>query len=112
MERKAILFTNHTAKDFSWDWNSTTYTFKAGESMLLEDYLAKHFAKHLADREFEGREIVGGALHNQMMAKFLSNPEEEIKGEDETQVKQKIIDKRSNMKKKKKKEVEFEGLKK
>jgi len=47
----SVIFTNWTKEDFSWTWNSVPYTFRAGQSIYIEDYLANHFAKHLVDRE-------------------------------------------------------------
>lgn len=48
---KSVIFTNWTSEDFTWTWNSVPYTFPAGKTIYLEDYLADHFAKHLVDRE-------------------------------------------------------------
>ena len=50
-EQKAVLFTNWTSEDFSWQYGGVFYDFKAGQSTYLQDYLAQHFAKHLVDRE-------------------------------------------------------------
>ena len=48
---QAIKFLNITDQDFTWSFDSIPYTFKAGETIYLEDFKAKHFAKHLVDRE-------------------------------------------------------------
>lgn len=48
---RAILFLNWTGEDFSHTWGGVLYTFKAGQTMYLEEGLAVHFAKHLANRE-------------------------------------------------------------
>lgn len=53
----AILFTNWTDEDFSHTWNGEPYEFKKGESILLPEYLATHFAKHLVDRELQKRNL-------------------------------------------------------
>ena len=51
MQKVAILFTNWTAEDFSWSWDSVRYDFPTGQSMMLQEHLAHHFARHLAIRE-------------------------------------------------------------
>lgn len=48
---KSVLFKNWSSEDFSWTWDGVSYEFQAGQTMYLQDYLAEHFAKHLADRE-------------------------------------------------------------
>ena len=48
---KAIKFKNFTDRDFSWKYDGIEYTFGAGQETYLEDFKAKHFAKHLIDRE-------------------------------------------------------------
>lgn len=47
----AKRFTNFSNEDFIGIWNKEQFPFKAGETMLLQGYLADHFAKHLVDRE-------------------------------------------------------------
>ena len=54
---KAQRFTNWTKEDFSHKWDSVQYTFKAGESEMVQDYLAHHFAKHLAQREINKKNL-------------------------------------------------------
>lgn len=58
--RKAVAmrFFNWTDQDFSHKWDSVEYTFKAGQSEMLQDYLAHHFAKHLAQREINKRNLL------------------------------------------------------
>ncbi len=53
MASQALKFKNFTDRDFTWSFDSIPYTFKAGESIYLEDFKAKHFAKHLVDRELD-----------------------------------------------------------
>lgn len=48
---EARQFRNFTSEDFTWKFGGMAYTFKAGQTMFLEDYKADHFAKHLVDRE-------------------------------------------------------------
>jgi hypothetical protein len=57
-QSKAVRFTNWTNQDFSHKWDSVEYTFKAGEQTYLQDYLAFHFAKHLAQRECNKKNIL------------------------------------------------------
>ena len=47
----AKRFTNFSDEDFSWKWNGVNYNFPAGETIMLQEYLVEHFAKHLIDRE-------------------------------------------------------------
>jgi len=51
----AVLFTNWTNDDFTHKWDSVEYTFKAGQSTYIQDYLARHFSNHLAQRECNKR---------------------------------------------------------
>ena len=48
---QAIKFKNFTDRDFSWKYDGIEYNFPAGQETYLEDFKAKHFAKHLIDRE-------------------------------------------------------------
>lgn len=48
---KSVVFQNWTNEDFSWTWAGDQYDFPAGSKIMLQDYLAMHFAKHLATRE-------------------------------------------------------------
>jgi len=54
---KAIKFKNFTDRDFTYSFDGVPYTFKAGTEIFLEDYKAEHFARHLADRELEKKDI-------------------------------------------------------
>jgi hypothetical protein len=56
----SILFTNWSNEDFSHTWNNEVFTFPVGSPPIyLQDYLAKHFAKHLANRELMKKGKVG-----------------------------------------------------
>lgn len=50
---QSALFTNFSDSDFTWRWDGVDYTFKAGQSVYLEDYKHAHFTKHLVDRELQ-----------------------------------------------------------
>mgnify|MGYP001581391306 CR=1 FL=1 len=54
----AIIFKNDSPEEFTWSWDSTPYTFKAGQEYMMEDWKAQHFALHLADRELLRRDAV------------------------------------------------------
>ena len=47
MDSKTRTFTNITDKDFTHSWDKVEYTFKAGQTIMLEAFKAFHFAKHL-----------------------------------------------------------------
>ena len=48
---KAIQFKNFSEADFTWSFDSLSYTFPAGSTIFMEDFKAEHFAKHLVDSE-------------------------------------------------------------
>jgi hypothetical protein len=48
---KTITFHNWSDQDFTWTFGNEPTTFKAGQRVILPDYLANHFAKHFVDRE-------------------------------------------------------------
>lgn len=47
----AIKFKNFTEESFSWKWNGNEFTFPAGMEIFMDENEARHFAKHLVDRE-------------------------------------------------------------
>ena len=51
MSNQAVKFRNFTKEDFTYSWDSIPFTFKAGQEIYLEEYKARHFAKHLVDLE-------------------------------------------------------------
>lgn len=61
MSSQAIQFKNFTDRDFTWSFDSIPYVFKAGQTIYLEEFKAKHFAKHLVDRELN---LVGIPTNN------------------------------------------------
>lgn len=48
---KTALFVNFTDQEFTGYWNGKGRMYPAGTSEAMPDYLAKHFAKHLVNRE-------------------------------------------------------------
>lgn len=48
---KTGLFTNFTDKEFVGYWDGKGKKFAPGQSLYMPDYLARHFAKHLVNRE-------------------------------------------------------------
>ena len=48
---KTALFINWTNEEFIGYWDGKGRRFPSGQSMLMPDYLAKHFAKHLTNKE-------------------------------------------------------------
>ena len=48
---KTALFTNFTDQEFIGYWDGKGKTFKRGQSLYMPDYLARHFAKDLTNRE-------------------------------------------------------------
>ena len=48
---KTALFTNHTNQEFIGYWDGKAKKFAPGQSLWMPDYLAKHFAKHLTNKE-------------------------------------------------------------
>lgn len=45
------MFTNWTDEDFTHTWDGTAYELPKKTPVMLQDFLALHFAKHLAIRE-------------------------------------------------------------
>lgn len=48
---KIVLFVNATDEDFTGYWNNVPELIKAGASRHMELWRARHYAKHLIDRE-------------------------------------------------------------
>lgn len=71
---KLVRFFNWTDRDFTWSWNSEPYTFRAGESLTLEDWKAEHFAGHLVDRELhrEGLQVCDPKREDYMKRTLIS----------------------------------------
>ena len=50
-EVKTVLFRNFSSEKFVGMWNKEEFPFEPNQSMHMEDWMARHFAKHLANRE-------------------------------------------------------------
>lgn len=50
IDYSAINFTNITNEEFVGRWGGVDYFIKAGETKPFPEFLANHFAKHLADK--------------------------------------------------------------
>ncbi len=99
---KTALFTNFTEEEFIGYWDGKAKKFVPGQSIYMPDYLAKHFAKHLANRELlkkgldrdtspkvkmaaDGTEYVDNLTFTEMFNRAYTPDEEEI-GETKTDV--------------------------
>jgi hypothetical protein len=60
---KSALFINWTEKDFTGYWNGKGKEVKAGEKLWMPDYLARHFAKHLTNRELLKTDSNGNLIY-------------------------------------------------
>lgn len=47
---KIVTFFNFTSEPFSAAWDKAVYNFAPGEKVRMEDWKARHFAKHLVDK--------------------------------------------------------------
>lgn len=87
---QAVLFTNYSDEDFSHTWGKVKYSFPKKQSIMLEEGLARHFAKHLSVRELNRRDKnTGGGALSMEMEKALSSTI--IEAQDKTQLRQEII---------------------
>lgn len=73
--KKALRFKNFSNEDFTGIWDKKEYKFKPGESLILPDYLAIHFAKHLVDRELtkQDKPINSQNARDEMASKCLTD---------------------------------------
>lgn len=88
----AVLFTNYSTEDFSHTWDRVNYDFPKGQSMMMEEGLAKHFARHLAIRELNkttDKGHTGPQIIDESNKAF--NQAVQIDAEDETKVNQESI---------------------
>ncbi len=47
---KIALFHNFTEETFVCSWDGKKHTFKPGQKKYMQEYLARHFAKHLTNQ--------------------------------------------------------------
>lgn len=77
---KAVNFYNFSDEDFSYTWDRDVFDFPAGETVKLQEYLAKHFAKHLVDRELNKAKLATNHFSREsLIAKALPGYGEEEK---------------------------------
>ncbi len=89
-----ILFTNWLNKNFIGKWAGEKQVFKPGQSIWIENWKAKHYAKHLVDQHFNkldmktdhftrkeleekciaGKEEVGSNIKSELYNKNLEKP--------------------------------------
>jgi len=87
---QAVQFVNWTNEAFTHTWGKVAYTFEPGKIYMLEAYLAKHFAKHLADRECNNKEIrTMGPEKDEFMRKCIAS-DVVIEAQSPTELKMKI----------------------
>lgn len=60
---KTALFINFTDQEFTGWWDGKGKKFPPGASLYMPDYLAKHFAKHLVNRELLRTDNDGNLIH-------------------------------------------------
>lgn len=48
---RTVIFINWSSHEFTGYWNSVPHNFAPGEKKYMEEWRAKHFSKHLANRE-------------------------------------------------------------
>lgn len=77
MSSQALQFKNFTDTDFTHSFDSVPYTFKAGQTIYLEEFKAKHFAKHLVNRELNAKNIATNNLSERAKLEAQCFPSEE-----------------------------------
>ena len=78
-DNSATLFVNWTNEDFTWDWDGSPTTIKAGDSIYFEAWKAQHFAKHLTDREMNKKGILtNDPRRTDFYSKCFKKADEEI----------------------------------
>ena len=60
---KTALFVNFTSEEFIGYWDGKSKKFKPGESLYMQDYLARHWAKHLTNRELLKTDANGNLIY-------------------------------------------------
>jgi len=76
---KLVKFFNWSDLDFVWSWNNEPYTFRSGESLMLEDWKAEHFAGHLVDRELHRQGLqVSDPKRQELLKKTLISTDVDV----------------------------------
>ena len=67
------LFTNFSNEEFIGYWDGKPKKFAPGQSLYMPDYLAKHFAKHLTNRELikKGMETATSPKFKEQVPEFM-----------------------------------------
>lgn len=60
---KTALFTNFSKEEFIGYWNGKGKKFAPGQSLYMQDFLARHFAKHLTNRELLRKDENGNPVY-------------------------------------------------
>lgn len=60
---KTALFTNFTSKKFTGYWDGKAKPFQPGDFLYMPDYLARHYAKHLTNRELLSTDKDGNLIY-------------------------------------------------
>jgi hypothetical protein len=98
---KVAKFVNFSDQPFTGSWNKETETFAAGASKFMPDWLAKHYAKHLVNREilkFPGGETMTSPKRPEDVPVFMelfakAYIEEDGSSQSDEKVEQEVIDK-------------------
>lgn len=67
-ELESVEITNPTSEDFTWRYNGSPYTIKAGERKAFAKPVAYHLAKHLSTKMIEQEAV------SKMTKKDIENP--------------------------------------
>lgn len=73
------VFVNFSKTLFTGRWDSVPYNIKPGQEVMLEDWKANHFAKHLVDRELQllGKEVNDQSRDSLLAKCFVEQTDEE-----------------------------------
>lgn len=88
--KQAKVFTNYSDETFTHSWDKVEYSFKAGQSMMLEDYLCLHMARHLAIRELNKRDVLT-SKSNILLEMKKAIEDTDIESENDTELSQKVL---------------------
>lgn len=109
------VFVNFSEEAFVGVYGGVEYPFQSGESMMLQDYLADHFAKHLVDRELQKQgKLVNDSSRPELLKKCFG--ERTLSEVSEEKLEAELLNEKVEIKKKagrpKKVEEEFPELRK